>query len=184
MNRYRACSRSTEFSSSKNGRAKKFPIQNSGVSTGRRPTARLKFFFSRLIANDSVSLQSALAARAHFFPAGLSRENVPARRLPEEVWAASRNLRAAAPRTIVLAKTRLAARGQCRGSDHRAETGRTDSNVEAGPAFCSDHDDDYRICFRESKCAELDRSHVQPARLLANHALRLCHDPAQSNRSD
>src|SRR5437588_2008672 len=145
MNRYRACSRSTEFSSSKNGRAKKFSIQNSGVSTGRRPTARLKFFFSRLIANDSVSLQSALAARAHFFPAGLSRENVPARRLSQEVRAATWNLRAAAWCAVVLAKTDLAARGQCGGSDDRAEAGRTNPSVEARPGLRSDHDDHNRV---------------------------------------
>src|SRR5882762_5490867 len=135
-----------------------------------------KFYFSLPIANDSFHLQSALAARAHLFPAGLSHKNVSPRRLPRKIRPTTRNLRSTIGRTLVLEKAHLAACGQRRRGNDRAETSPTDPCLETGSAVRPDDDNHHWVRFRKSKCARLDRGDVQPARFLANHAPRLCRD--------
>src|SRR5436305_10504851 len=111
--------------------------------------APLKFCSFRQFANDSLYLQSALAARLGVFSAGLPGQNVSPRQLPRKIRSTFGYLRCALKCPTLLEESILAACGQCRGGDDCPEIGPANAYFETESGVCPDDDNYHGICLRK-----------------------------------
>src|ERR1700726_1015879 len=109
--------------------------------------APLKSCSFRQFANDSLDLQSALAARLGVFSTGLPDQNVSPRQLPRKIRSAFGHLRCAFTRPTLLEESVLAACGQRRRGDDCPEAGQANSYFETGPGVRLDDDHNDRAGF-------------------------------------
>ena len=132
--------------------------------------------------NDSFHLQFALADRDVVLSPALFGEDDSSRRLRRKVRTASGNLRLRSMRSPVEARIDMAARGKRGVSKRCVETGQGIASARTRFALRSDHD--HHNWFRSGKQERsgLDRGHVYTARLLVDHAPRVCSDQAYPDR--
>src|SRR5262249_40952733 len=155
-----------------------------GAFFGKKLTAQQKCcFWSRPAINDSLHLQSVLAARTLDLSAGLYSQDDSPRRLPRKIFTATRNLRWRRAKPAFQSTLNMAARSERRRSKHCVEARECVTRARTGFALRANYNHHDRVLVGAQNCAALGGSDVRAARLLADHAPRVFGDSSNTDCS-